>query len=166
MSTMTKRLWRHLITDHGAVDRTFSRDSLGRVEHAIATGERRHGGQLCVAIEAALPLARVWQGTTPRQRALEVFGLLRVWDTEHNNGVLLYLMVADRNVEIVADRGIHALVGAAQWEAICQSIEAAFRAGRYVEGIDAGVAAITELLALHAPGGGDRNELSDRPVIL
>ncbi|MEP7328149.1 MAG: TPM domain-containing protein [Betaproteobacteria bacterium] len=163
---MTQRLWRHLVTDRGDVNRAFSPDELRRVELAIAAGEQRHRGQLCVAIEAALPLVRVWQGITPRERALEAFGLLRVWDTERNDGVLLYLMLADKDVEIVADRRIHALVGAADWEAICRSMETAFRAGHYAEGVEAGIAAITELLVVHAPGAGGRNELSDRPVIL
>ena len=166
MPTMTHRLWRHLVTDRGAVNRAFSADDLRRIETAIADGERRHAGQLCVAIEAALPLACVWQRVSPRERALEVFGLLRVWDTEHNDGVLLYLLLADKDVEIVADRGIHARVGAAAWESICKSMEAAFRAGQYAEGVEAGIAAITGLLAVHAPGAGGRNELSDRPVIL
>lgn len=166
MPTMNRRLWRHLVTDRGAVNRAFTADDLLRIQHAIAEGESRHAGQLCVAIEAALPLARVWQRTSPRERALEIFGLLRVWDTERNDGVLLYLLLADRDVEIVADRGIHAHVGAEAWEAICKSMETAFRAGRYAEGVETGIAAITALLVEHAPGTGGPNELSDRPVIL
>lgn len=166
MPTMNRRLWRHLVTDRGAVNRAFTADDLLRIQHAIAEGERRHAGQLCVAIEAALPLARVWQRTSPRERALEIFGLLRVWDTERNDGVLLYLLLADRDVEIVADRGIHAHVGAEAWEAICKAMETAFRAGRYAEGVETGIAAITALLVEHAPGAGGPNELSDRPVIL
>ena len=166
MPMMQQRLWRHFITERSAVNRAFSMEGLRRIETAIAEGERRHAGQLCVAIEAALPLARVWQGATPRERALEVFSLLRVWDTEHNDGVLLYLLLADKDVEIVADRGIHAHVGAEAWEAICKTMEGAFGAGRYAEGVEAGIAAITSLLAVHAPGAGGRNELSDRPVIL
>jgi len=166
MPTMQRRLWRHLVTDRGALNRALTMDDLRRIESSIAEGERRHAGQLCVAIEAALPLARVWQGATPRERALEVFGLLRVWDTERNDGVLLYLLLADKDVEIVADRGIHANVGVEAWEGICKTMETAFRAGRYAEGVEAGIAAITALLVVHAPGTGGANEVSDRPVIL
>ncbi len=166
MVTMQQRLWRHFVTDRGAVNRAFTPDDLRRIETAVAEGERLHAGQLCVAIEAALPLARVWQGATPRERALEVFGLLRVWDTEGNDGVLLYLLLADKDVEIVADRGIHANVGTEAWEVICKTMETAFRAGRYAEGVEAGIAAVTALLVVHAPGTGGANEVPDRPVIL
>ena len=166
MATKTQRLWRHLFTDRADVSRAFPPAELQRVEAAVAASERRHGGQICVAIEASLPLARVWQGITPRERALEAFGLLRVWDTERNDGVLVYLLLADRDVEIVADRGIDAKVGAAAWETICRGMEAAFRDARYTEGIEAGIAAIADLLVVHAPGTRGPNELSDRPVIL
>ena len=167
MATTLRRLWRHLLTDRGDVHRLFPPADLAHVEAAIAEGERQHAGQVCFAIEAALPLARVWSGITPRQRALEVFGLLRVWDTERNDGVLIYLLLADRDVEIVADRGIHARVGPDAWEAICKAMEARFRAGDFAHGATEGVAAISALLARHSPrDAGDSNELSDRPVIL
>jgi uncharacterized membrane protein len=166
-SSRWARLWRHVVTDRADVHRLFPPEELVRVENAIAEGEQRHSGQVCFAIEAALPAARVWQGVSPRERALEVFGLLRVWDTERNDGVLVYLLLADRDVEIVADRGIHARVGDAAWEAICRRMEAAFRAGRYAEGLAEGIAAISDLLAQHSPRVGDmRNELSDKPIIL
>jgi uncharacterized membrane protein len=161
------RLWRHLVTDRRDVHRALPGDELVRVENAIAQGEQRHRGQVCFAVEAALPLSRVWQGATPRARALEVFSLLRVWDTEHNNGVLVYLLLADRDVEIVADRGIHARVGDAAWEVICGQMEAAFREGRFADGVAQGVAEISDLLAQHSPRTGDvHNELSDKPIIL
>jgi uncharacterized membrane protein len=162
-----RRLWRHVVTDRGDVHRAFPPSELARVEQAIAEGERRHAGQVCFVIEGALPLARVWQGMKPRERALEVFALLRVWDTEHNDGVLLYVLLADHDVEIVADRGIHAHVGDAGWEAICRKMETAFRAGRYTEAVDQGVRAISDLLATHSPRTADeRNELSDKPIVL
>ncbi len=162
-----RRLWRHLTTDRAAVRRAFPPEELVRVENAIAEGELRHSGQVCFAIEAALPLARVWRRLAPRERALEVFGLLRVWDTERNDGVLVYVLLADRDVEVVADRGIHAQVGAQAWERICRRMEALLRAGRYAEGVAQGVAEISELLATHSPRrGDDRNELSDRPILL
>jgi uncharacterized membrane protein len=162
-----RRLWRHIVTDRRDVNRAFPPEEMVRVENAIAEGELRHAGQVCFAVEAALSLARVWQRVTPRERALEVFGLLRVWDTERNDGVLVYMLLADRDVEIIADRGIDARVGQPAWEAICRTMESACRAGRYAEGVEQGVRAIADLLALHSPRTGEvRNELSDKPIIL
>jgi uncharacterized membrane protein len=163
-----QRIFRHLATDRMAVRRAFPKASLARIEAAIAEGERRHRGQVRFAVEAALPLERILRHVTPRERALEVFAQLRIWDTADNCGVLVYLLLADRDVEIVADRGIHSQVGTAAWTAICRNMEAAFRAARYGEGVDAGTAEISALLALHYPreGRDPDNELSNRPVIL
>ncbi len=167
MNRRMRRLWRHLITDRGDANRAFPAPDLARIEAAIANGELRHAGQVCFVLEASLPMVRVWQGMTPRQRALEVFGSLRVWDTEHNDGVLVYLLLADRDVEIVADRGIDGQVGRQAWESICKTMEKAFRAGRFAEGAEQGVDAIADLLAAHSPRReADRNELSDRPIVL
>src|SRR5512141_2609611 len=148
------RFFRHLATDDGSVRRRFSNAALARIEAAIADGEKRHRGQVRFAVEPSLPLPRVVQRLTPRERALEVFGLLRIWDTAENCGVLVYLLLADRDVEIVADRGIHGCVGAAAWATICRKMEAAFRAGRYAEGVEAGLADINALLAQHYPRDG------------
>jgi uncharacterized membrane protein len=159
------RFWRHVATDHASVRRAFPAEALARIEQATAAGERSHRGQVCVAIEAALPAARVVRKLTPRERALE--GVLRVWDTEENCGVLVYLLLADRDVEIVADRGIHKLVGDTAWQTICEKMEAAFREGRFADGVVAGVNEISVLLAQHFPRRDEaRNELSDKPVIL
>jgi uncharacterized membrane protein len=160
------RGWRHAITDRGDVQRAFPPEALDRIERAIESAESRHAGQIVFAIEPALPVARVFAKLAPRQRALEVFGLLGVWDTEHNNGVLVYLLLADRDVEIVADRGIHAHVGASMWQHVCESMEAAFREGRYEEGALAGVAAISSLLAKAFPKGERGNELPNRPFVI
>jgi uncharacterized membrane protein len=164
--TMT-RLWRHFVTDRGDVHHAFPREDLDRIQRAIADGETRHAGQVCFAVEAALPLSRAWRRVRPRVRALEVFGLLRIWDTEANDGVLLYILLADRAVEIVADRGIHARVGDAAWQTICHRIEACCREGRFAEGVEHGIVAISALLAQHSPRTGPgRNEISDAPVVL
>lgn len=166
-SSRLARLWRHFRVDRAHVHRAFPPAALTRVEQAIAACEKRHSGQICVVLEASLPLARVWQGQTPRERALEVFGALRVWDTEHNDGVLIYLLLADRDVEIVADRGIHAKVGAGAWEAICRTMEQGFAAGRYADTAVDGVNAVGEHLVAHAPrADGGTNELADRPIVL
>ena len=167
--SLTSRFLRHLATDHGSVRRAFPRAALSRIEALIGEGEKRHRGQVRFAVEPALPLARVLAGITPRERAIEVFSLLRIWDTEENCGVLVYLLLADRDVEIVADRGIHRRVGDEAWRAVCRKMETAFRAGRYEEGVAAGLAQINALLAEHYPEGGGGpggNELPDRPVIL
>lgn len=162
------RFWRHLATDHGSLRRAFREADLARIEAAVAQGEKTHRGQVRFAVEASLPLGRVVGRLPPRERALEVFGLLRIWDTEENCGVLVYLLLADRDVEIVADRGIHARVGDAAWEAICRRMESAFRDGRFAEGVVAGIDEINALLTRHFPrsGGPGVNELDDRPVVL
>ena len=163
-----RRLFRHLCTDRASVRQTFPQKSLERIETLIAAGESEHRGQLRFAVEAALPFGRVLHGTQPRERALEVFGSLGVWDTAENCGVLVYLLLADRDVEIVADRGIHARVGTEAWEKVCRTMEKAFRNGKFGEGVEAGLAEINALLVRHFPREGRPagNELSDRPVLL
>jgi uncharacterized membrane protein YgcG len=158
---------RHLFTSSGSVRRAFPDATLARIEQAIARTEALHRGQICFALEAALDGASLWSGQLASERAVELFGQLRVWDTEHNNGVLIYLLWADRDVEIVADRGIHSRVGGPGWEDVCRQMEAAFRDGRFEAGALAGIEAVGALLATHYPGDGTvRNELPDRPVLL
>ena len=123
------RFLRHAVHDHLSVRRAFAPAALAQIEQAIAEGERIHRGQVCFAVEGGLPLLRVFRRLTPRERALEVFGLLRVWDTEENAGVLIYLLLADRDVEIVADRGIDRRVDGEEWRAICARMETMFGDG-------------------------------------
>ena len=161
------RLWRHIVTDHWSVRRAFPTEALARIQQAIAQGEARHSGQVRFAVEAALPLTLAWRDMKPRERAVNVFSRLRVWDTEANCGVLVYLLLADKDVEIVADRGIDARVDDVLWVAICRRMEEEFRAGRFEAGVVAGVAAISDLLAEHFPRTGTGpNELGDEPVIM
>jgi uncharacterized membrane protein len=161
------RLLRHAVLDHLAVRRAFPRAALGRIEQAIAAGERAHRGQVCFAVEAALPPLRVLRRVLPRERALEVFGLLRVWDTEENAGVLIYLLLADRDVEIVADRGIDRRVPPGAWRDICARMETAFAKRRFVDGVVQGIDEVSALLAAHFPHTeATRNELPDKPVVL
>jgi uncharacterized membrane protein len=168
-----KRLWRHLITDHNAVRKLFSPQALRHLEQATRHGEQLHHGQVRLAIEASLPLNAVRLGMTPRQRALQVFGQSGVWDTAANSGVLVYLLVADRAVEIVADRGIHAKVGDGVWRGICEKMEVAFREGKFTGGALSGLVDIGALLAVHFPrtssepgSGAEDNELPDAPMLL
>jgi len=162
-----QRLMRHLFSDQWSVRRAFPPAALRAIRDTIGAQEKRHGGELRFAVEAGLPLLHLWRGQDARSRAVEVFGQLRVWDTEHNSGVLIYLLLADRRVEIIADRGIHNRVGATAWEAICGEMQRAFAAGRFEHGVCFGVAAISDLLAAHFPPGAERrNELPNEPVVL
>jgi len=161
------RSLRHLFATRGSTRRRFTPEVLRGVEAAIAAVESRHAGEIRFAIETALDLPDLWYGTTPRERAVMVFGQLGVWDTAGNNGVLIYVLMADRVVEIVADRGIAARVPQADWDAVCRAMEGHFRAGRFAEGADAGIEGVGRLLAQHFPGqGGDRDEQPNAPVIL
>jgi len=162
-----KRFARHLLTDHWSVRRALPPAALRAIEKAIGEEERRHGGQLRFAVEASLPFGELLRGVRSRERAVEWFGRLRVWDTEHNSGVLIYLLLADRRVEIVADRGIHGKVGTTAWEAICGEMQQEFARRQFERGVVLGVRAISDLLAAHFPPSGDRrNELPDKPVVL
>ncbi len=163
------RLFRHFVLPPWAVGRHFSADAMERITGEIAACEARHRGQIRFAVEAALDTRRLLQGESARERSLEVFANLGVWDTEANNGVLIYLLLADHDVEIVADRGIHRLVGDRTWEAICHSMEARFRAGEFEAGVIEGIRAVSEQLERHFPSTGEgenQNELSDKPVVL
>ena len=162
-----KRIMKHLSTGRASVQRVFPRQTLGAIELAIQASEAKHDGQIRFAVEAALELSPLLAGQTARQRAIEVFSNLRVWDTEHNNGVLIYLLLADHDVEIIADRGIHVRLGQEVWEAICHEMEAAFRAGHFEAGVLAGIHAVGEHLSRHFPArSGKPNEMPDHPVLL
>lgn len=161
------RILRHMIAPGWIVSRAFPRATLKRIERAIAASESRHGGELRFAVEAGLDLVALLRGMSPRQRAHAVFSELGVWDTAENSGVLIYVQVVDRRIEIVADRGISALVGETEWNGICSRMEAAFRAREFERGALAGIAEVTALLSRHfPPRGGNPNELPDRPVVL
>jgi uncharacterized membrane protein len=148
---------------------TFPEAELQRISAAVAEGELRHRGEVCFAVEAALELPALWSRCDARTRAQQIFAQLRVWDTDANNGVLVYLLLADHRIEIVADRGLHDRVSDAQWRGVCQLMEERMRAGEPGDAAVAGVAAISDLLAEHfprAPGDVDDNELPDAPHVL
>jgi uncharacterized membrane protein len=158
---------RHLATPAWRRRQLLPAASLARIEQAIGTTERQHRGEIRFAVETALDVVPLWRGVSARERAIEVFANLRVWDTEENNGVLIYLLLADHDVEIVADRGIHARVGADGWEKICRAMEARFRAGHFEQGVREGIAAVSAALVRHFPGPDRRgDELPDKPVLL
>jgi len=162
-----KRIFKHLTYGRLHVLRQFPAVSMKAIESAIAASESRHMGELRFAVEAALDWRELWHGITPRQRAIEVFSRLRIWDTEHNSGVLIYLLLAERRVEIVADRGIHERVGDAGWSGICREMEQAFRAEHFEQGVLTGIERISALLCQHFPAQGNNpNELPNAPVII
>lgn len=162
-----KRLARHLCTTRRSVARAFPRRTLDAITRAIGETEARHTGQIRFAVEAALEVGDLLHGTSARERALEVFSRLRVWDTEHNTGVLIYLLLGDRDVEIVADRGIHARVGTDGWEVICRRMEDAFRRGEFENGVLHGIRAVGQHLESSFPRQGQpARGLPDEPEFL
>jgi uncharacterized membrane protein len=168
MSSMKKtprsRWLAHAMTTRGTVHKAIPDESVKALEKAVGMAERGSSGQIRLVIEAHWPLWQV-KHQTPRARALEWFSQLHVWDTEHNNGVLIYLLFAERDVEIVADRGFNACVTAAQWETICKAMESRFVKNEFEAGISEGINAIGDLLREHFASDMGRNEQSDRPVM-
>ena len=163
------RWFRHAFDTGSRLRRAFPQATLDAVEQAVDESERSHTGEIRFAIEAALEPGEVWAGRTPRERALEVFAALGVWDTEANNGVLIYVLLADRDVEIVADRGFNRLVAAGEWQAVCEDMERHFRNGNFREGALVGVRAVGRIIATHypqGPGQRDEDELPNRPALL
>jgi len=162
-----KRIARHLTATRWMVNRAFPRDALMAIEKAIKASEGMHRGEIRFVVEGTLDNTPLLRGQTARERAIDVFSQLRIWDTERNNGVLIYLLLADRDVEIVADRGIDAKVGTEEWERICRKMEAAFRQADFEGGVVGGIQEVTRHLAEHFPPiGDDRNELPDKPVVM
>ena len=174
-----KRLLNHSFMPHWRVKQAFSNDALRHIEQAITVSELSHSGQVRFAIEASLSLHQLIAKLKPSHRAIQVFSDLRVWDTEQNNGVLIYLLLADRDVEIVADRGIHQHVGTDNWEAICLQMESRFKLGDFEAGVIEGIQSITKHLEQYSPNESasqdpahkinhkaKKNELSDKPVII
>lgn len=163
------RLFRHLIETRAATRARFMPAVLDRIEAAVRATEALHRGEIRFVIETDLDAWSILDGKTPRARALEVFALAHVWDTEENNGVLIHVLFADRDVEIVADRGYAGRVAQDEWEGVCRAMESEFRAGRWEQGAIAGIEAAGRVVATHYPrreGATDRNELPDRPLLL
>lgn len=161
------RLIRHLLLPDWWVRRAFARSDLRVIGEAIAACEKSHRGELRFVVEGAMPLSALWRDLSPRARAAGLFSTLRVGDTEENSGILIYVQLVDRKVEILADRGIAARVAQTEWDAICRAMEASFRRGDWRPGALQAVARAGELLASHFPAGGNNpNELPDQPLML
>ena len=162
-----KRIGRHLLQHRWRERRDFPPKVVAVIEAAIKAGETTHSGQVRFVVEGALDGAPLLRNQPARERALDIFSQLRIWDTAHNNGVLIYLLLADHDFEIVADRGIDARVGHAGWEKICVEMETQFRAGNFEGGVIKGIEAVSRELATHFPAqGAGPNELPDAPVVM
>jgi uncharacterized membrane protein len=160
------RLVRHRWHDHTDARRALGDAALGRLQQRVAASEQHHSGEIRISVEASLPLSYLWRDLSARDRAVMLFGKLRVWDTEHNNGVLIYLLLAEQAIEIVADRGLARHVPPARWDELLAGMRQAFRGGQFEVGLAAAVDAVDALLAQHfalAPGEANPNELPDSP---
>lgn len=162
-----KRIVKHILATDGQVNRAFPPSALIAIDKAIEASESTHVGEIRFAVEAALDGSPLFKGQTARSRAIDLFSQLRVWDTQHNTGVLIYLLMADRAVEIIADRGINAKVDTQEWCSVCREMETAFGLSNFEGGVVGGVQAVTQRLVLHFPAQGhNRNELPNQPVVL
>lgn len=163
------RLLRHRMLDETDARRALDDAALARLQQRVTASESGHSGEIRICVEAGLPISYLWRGASARERAVAMFGKLRVWDTEHNNGVLIYLLLAEHRIEILADRGIHRRVGDAAWAALLQGMSAAFKSGRMEAGLEQAIDAVDGLLRTHfalAPGEANPNELPDAPIRL
>lgn len=165
-----KRLIRHRLWDEDDARRVLPAEALTRLQQRVADSEARHSGEIRVCVEASLPLSYLWRDAQARERALTMFAKLRVWDTEHNNGVLIYLLLAEHRIEIVADRALARCVATPHWQALVDAMGAAFRAGNFEQGLADAITAVDALLAAHFPrdasaAGPRLNELPDAPLL-
>jgi len=159
------RILKNRWLDETDTARALDAAALQRLEARVAASERRHSGEIRLCVEAGLPLSYLWRGATARQRAVTLFGKLRVWDTEHNNGVLIYLLLAEHAIEIVADRGLSRHVPQSHWDGLVAGMRQAFGRGRFEEGLMQAIGAVDALLLRHYPlddGKHNPNELPDR----
>ncbi|KWT68400.1 MULTISPECIES: TPM domain-containing protein [unclassified Variovorax] len=162
-----KRILKHLLATDWQVGRVFPRGTLIKIDEAIKASETAHAGEIRFAVEGALDGAPLFKGQSARDRAIDLFSQLRVWDTQHNTGVLIYLLLADRAVEIVADRGIQAKVDSQEWNKVCRQMETKFRQSNFEGGVVSGVQAVTQHLVKHFPADSRNvNELPDKAVVL
>lgn len=164
---MFRRWLQNLGIAHFALRRRFPAETLAAIDSAIAVSERTHSAEIRCAIETKLAPRRLYAGQDSAARARQLFASLGMWDTAGNNGVLLYVLLAEQKIEIVADRGFVAHVTNEQWDDICKEVAAAFAAGNYGPGVLNAVDRISALACRYFPGdGNDGNELPDRTVVL
>ena len=163
-----KRILKHRWLDESDVQHAVPPALLQHLARRVAASEQRHTGEVRICVEAGLPMSYLWRGASARERAVMMFGKLRVWDTQHNNGVLIYLLLADHSIELVADRGLNQHVSAAQWQAMVQHLGAAIHDGRYEDGLTQALEEVSAVLVQHfslAEGDPRRNELPNEPFL-
>ena len=163
-----KRILKHRWLDDSDTRRAVPPELLQHLTRRVAASEQRHTGEVRICVEAGLPMSYLWRGAKARERAVMMFGKLRVWDTEHNNGVLIYLLLADHAIELVADRGLNQHVSAAQWQAMVQRLGAAIKEGRFEDGLTQALEEVSAVLVRHFPlaqGELRRNELPNSPML-
>ncbi|MET0518036.1 MAG: TPM domain-containing protein [Burkholderiaceae bacterium] len=163
------RLLRHRLWDEADARRALPPPARLRLQQQVAASEARHSGEIRICVEAGLPTSYLWRGAPVRQRALALFGKLRVWDTEHNNGVLIYLLLAERSIELVADRGLSRLTPPDSWPRLVAELGGALQQGRFEQGLAAAIDAVSALLLEHFPlpaGQAPLNELPDAVILL
>ena len=168
MAHWLPRLLKHRMLDERDALRALGTGALARVHERVAASEQRHSGEIRVMVEAGLPFSYLRRNAGPRDRAVAMFGKLRVWDTEQNNGVLIYLLLAEQAIEVVADRGLNRHVDAAEWQRITATMQVEFRAGQFEAGLNKAIDAVDALLCRHfrlASGEVNQNELPDAPVL-
>ena len=168
MSHWMLRLLKHRRLDERDAERLIGAGAMQRIEALVASSESRHSGEIRVCVEAGLPYSYIRRGATPRERAVGMFSKLRVWDTEAGNGVLIYLLLAEHAIEIVADRALSRHVDAGQWQQIMVAMQSAFKTDRFEDGLTQAVAAVDVLLTRHfplAPGAVNTNELPNAPYL-
>ncbi len=161
-----QRIFRHRWLDESDTRRAIPPDMLERLRQRVAASEKRHSGEIRICVEAGLPISYLWRGASARERAVAMFGKLRVWDTEDNNGVLIYLLLAEHAIELVADRGINRHVSPQDWKAMVERMGAAFKEGRFEDGLTQALEEVSGVLVQHFPlaaGEADHNELPDTP---
>ena len=162
-----KRIVKHLLVTHGQVNRAFPSGALRAIEEVIKASEAEHTGEIRFVVEGGLDGMPLFRGQSARERAINLFSHLRMWDTQHNNGLLIYLLLADKAVEIIADRGISAKIKSDEWSRICREMEIAFRKSNFATGVVGGVQAVTHHLVTHFPTDGrSGNELPNKPVLM
>jgi uncharacterized membrane protein len=163
-----QRLLRHRWLDEADTRKAIPPAVVERLKLRVAASESRHSGEIRIFVEASLPSSYLWRNAKPRERAVAMFGKLRMWDTEHNNGVLIYLLLAERAIEIVADRGLNSRVPPAEWAAMVKHMGSALREGRFEDGLTQALEEVSAMLVQHFPlaaGQTNRNELPDEPVL-
>lgn len=168
MTNRVTRILKHRWVDEADTRRAIPPALVDKLAQCVADSERRHTGEIRIYVESGLPLSYLWRKATPRERAVAMFGKLGVWDTEQNNGVLIYLLLAEHRIEVVADRGLDRHVPDEQWTMLVSSMAVQFRAGCFEAGLLRAIDIVDRVLVEHFPAPPDKvnpDELPNAPVL-